>query len=40
MEYFFIVVGIVGIPLFLFGLFVAYKVYKTGREERQAVQGL
>ena len=40
MEYFFILFGIVCIPLILFGFFVVYKIRKTEREERQAAQGL
>ena len=39
MEYFFVVVGIVAIPFFLFGLFVVYKIRKTEHEEQQAAQG-
>ena len=40
MTYFFIGYGIVAIPLFLFGLFVVYKIRKTEREEQQAMHGL
>ena len=40
MEYFFILFGIVCIPLILFGFFVVYKIHKTEREERQAAHGL
>jgi hypothetical protein len=37
---FFIVVGIVAIPLFLLGLFAAYKGHKAERAGRRSVESL
>jgi hypothetical protein len=37
---FFIVIGIVAVPLFLLGLFAVYKGRKAEQKERQAIKGV